>query len=88
MRIRLGVVVATACILASSVATRAEPAVKPPANEDCLACHGDADAKRANGSPVFVADKVLAGSTHAPLWTATVISPRSPNILIPRNSRR
>jgi hypothetical protein len=67
MRIRLGVVVATACVLASSVATGAEPAVKPPANEDCLACHGDAAVKRANGSPVFVADKVLAGSTHAPL---------------------
>src|SRR6266568_5365423 len=67
MRTRLGVLIATACVIASSVAIGAEPDVKPPANEDCLACHGDKDAKRANGSPIFVADHALTASTHGPL---------------------
>ena len=32
----------------------AQDAPKPPANDDCLACHADADAKRASGSSVAV----------------------------------
>jgi len=35
-----------ACLLAGGIAQAGQAAPKPPANEDCLACHGDADAKR------------------------------------------
>jgi nitrate/TMAO reductase-like tetraheme cytochrome c subunit len=47
-------------------AGQAEPA-KPPANEDCLACHGEPDAKRANGTPIAVSLPAYEASTHAPL---------------------
>ena len=40
---------------------------KPPANDDCLACHGDPDAKRANGTSVAVDAPALAASTHGPM---------------------
>lgn len=38
-----------------------------PTNEDCLACHTDASATRANGTSVFVDQKPLAASTHGPM---------------------
>jgi len=47
-----------------------EPApadVKPPANEDCLACHEDTSSARADGTSVAVNPKVFAASLHAPL---------------------
>jgi nitrate/TMAO reductase-like tetraheme cytochrome c subunit len=40
---------------------------KPPANEDCLACHGDPDAKRANGTHVAVDLPTFAASKHGPI---------------------
>jgi len=41
--------------------------VRPPANEDCLACHDDDSLKRANGTALTVHKKVLDASVHAPL---------------------
>lgn len=50
---------------AAALAAAAQPAgVKPPSNEDCLTCHGEADAKRDNGRSVFVPKKKLAASVH------------------------
>jgi Cytochrome c3/Class III cytochrome C family len=49
-------------------AAGAEQSVKPPANDDCLACHGDPSAKRANGSSVAFDEtiqKAFAKSKHA-----------------------
>jgi nitrate/TMAO reductase-like tetraheme cytochrome c subunit len=68
MAVRLGVPFAIAMLLSSGLAAGAEPAaVKPPANEDCLACHADADAKRANGTSVAFQQAAFEHSTHAPL---------------------
>jgi len=41
--------------------------VKPPGNEDCLACHDDDSLKRANGAPVTVHKAAFDMSVHAPL---------------------
>jgi hypothetical protein len=43
------------------------PPPKPPANDDCLACHGEPDAKRANGTPISVDASAYKGSAHAEL---------------------
>ena len=43
------------------------PEIKPPANEDCLACHEDDSLKRANGAPLTVHKAVFGASVHAPL---------------------
>jgi hypothetical protein len=37
---------------------------KPPTNDDCLMCHGDAGAVRANGKPVAVTPDVFGASIH------------------------
>ncbi|MGE5242698.1 MAG: hypothetical protein ACM3SQ_00535 [Betaproteobacteria bacterium] len=39
----------------------------PPANDDCLACHGDKDAKRADGSTIYVDQAAFAASKHGPM---------------------
>jgi len=54
---------AFALALAAQVAT-AEPA---PTNDDCLACHGDADAKREDGRTMAVDAKLFDQSTHGPM---------------------
>ncbi len=56
----------SAAILTAAAArlSAAPPAPKPPTNQDCQTCHGDAGAKRANGRPIFVSDKAFAGSVH------------------------
>ena len=68
MRRRL-IVIALLAAVAMSVASRAaaQKAPKPPANGDCLACHGDADAKRASGSSVAVDAKIFSSSIHGEL---------------------
>src|SRR3989338_4809443 len=38
-----------------------------PANDDCLACHGDSTATRGNGSSIAVALEVFGRSTHGTL---------------------
>jgi predicted CXXCH cytochrome family protein len=55
MRIRIGSVVAAAWLFASPAAAD-QSSPKPPANEDCLACHGE-----------HVDSKQFAKSTHGPL---------------------
>jgi hypothetical protein len=45
----------------------AAPEIKPPANDDCLACHDDDSLKRGNGTPLTVHKAVFAASVHAPL---------------------
>ena len=42
----------------------AAPAARGPANDDCLACHGDASAKNGRGKSVFVAKAKFASSVH------------------------
>ena len=39
----------------------------PPANDDCLACHEDDSAARADGRPVVVKQAVFDDSMHGPL---------------------
>jgi hypothetical protein len=58
--------VAAACLLSTAAAAGQEPP-KPPANEDCLVCHGEADAKRADGRAIAVDAKHFEASIHGPL---------------------
>ena len=65
---RLGLALATFLLL--GVCSRSGGAATgrhAPANDDCLACHGDPDAKRENGTSIGLDDKVFAASTHGPL---------------------
>src|SRR6185295_6046841 len=54
-----------------SAAGAATP-VKPPGNDDCLTCHADKDAKRANGKSVFVAKQKFDSSVHGQAGIACV----------------
>ena len=65
MRTTTIVALAAAWLFAGPAA--AQPAPKPPANDDCLACHGDADAKREDGRLIAVDAKLFDQSTHGPL---------------------
>ncbi len=68
MRTCLRVLLALLAFAAVTGPARAEQsAPQPPANDDCLACHGEADAKRASGTPIFVAAQAFAASIHGPL---------------------
>jgi hypothetical protein len=49
-----------------------QAAPKPPANDDCLACHGDESAKRANGTSVAVKPEVFGASIHGAAGIACV----------------
>lgn len=66
---RLGVTLAFLLLgfAAAADAGAAAQAVKAPANDDCLACHGDKDAKRENGSSIAVDQTVFTNSKHGPL---------------------
>ncbi len=61
---RFGFVVAACLFAAPAVAGQAD---KPPANDDCLACHGDATAKRDDGRSMAVDAKRFAATTHGPM---------------------
>jgi hypothetical protein len=63
----LRILAAGAAALALAAPVSAQPAVRPPANEDCLACHADPAAVRTNGTPVVVLPEKYAASVHAPL---------------------
>ncbi len=65
MWIRTGTFLAVACLVATAAA--AQPAPKPPANDDCLACHGDTTAKRDDGRSIAVDAKTFEISTHGPM---------------------
>lgn len=54
-------------VLGCAAAAGAGQAPAAPANDDCLACHGDPAAARANGSLVAVDAPTLAASKHGPL---------------------
>ena len=58
--------VAAAFMMSTSAAAGQAPPT-PPANEDCLACHGDADSKRPDGRTIAVDAKRFDVSTHGPL---------------------
>ena len=59
-----------AAALAAPLTTAAQ--TTPPTNDDCLACHGDPSAARADGRPVAVAPQPFAGSVHGGLGLACV----------------
>lgn len=46
--------------------------VKPPANDDCLTCHADKDAKRSNGRSVLVLKPKFDASVHGQAGVACV----------------
>lgn len=60
-RFGLGIVTAVVCLLAAAAAAQTPAA---PVNDDCLACHGDSTATRANGTSIAVASDVLGKSVH------------------------
>lgn len=65
---------ATIVLCLAAARATAEP-VKPapaPTNEDCLTCHEDPTAKRANGSSVFVAKDKFSASVHGQAGLACV----------------
>ena len=64
-------VVLAAAWLAVPQSLLAQPPT-PPANDDCLACHGDNSAVRADGRPVAVAPDAFAGSVHGALGLSCV----------------
>ena len=64
MRRSLRAWLAAGGLLISAAAGAAQDASKPPANDDCLACHDDKDAKRADGSAIAVDAKTIAASKH------------------------
>jgi Cytochrome c3 len=67
---------ASAAILLCFAAARvtAEPVKPPPSptNEDCLTCHEDPAAKRANGTSIFVAKDKFSASVHGQAGLACV----------------
>jgi len=66
MRTLFRVLFATFCLVLGgpAVTDAGQSSPKPPANEDCAACHGDPDAKRANGTRIGVDAPAFAASTH------------------------
>lgn len=67
---RLGLSLATTLFVlgfAAAAHAQAPGAVKPPGNDDCLACHGDVEAKRENGTSIGLDPAVFAASKHGPL---------------------
>ncbi|MEI6667660.1 MAG: cytochrome c3 family protein [Acidobacteriota bacterium] len=66
LRLLIGLVVLTGAeaVAMARPQSKAPGSVKPPANDDCLACHGDAGAVRANGTSVAVKAPEFAASIH------------------------
>lgn len=52
------------CGVAVGTPAIAQQAAKAPTVEDCLMCHGDASAARADGRPVMVLSETYQGSIH------------------------
>ena len=69
MRILLRVALVIAALFGGTamVAGADQTAPKPPSNDDCLACHGDKDAKRADNTPIFVDARPFEVSKHGPM---------------------
>jgi hypothetical protein len=65
MRLFSRVLVTAAClVLGVAAVAGAQSAPIPPANDDCLGCHSDPDAKRADGTSMAVDASALAASSH------------------------
>jgi hypothetical protein len=62
MRVRWQLVAGLLVCLVPAPALAQAPA--PPTNDDCLLCHSDPETTRADGTPVLVDPKTLAGSIH------------------------
>ena len=62
MWIRIGCVIAAVWLAARPAA--GQPATTAPANDDCLACHGDPDAKSDSGRTVAVDAAKFIDSVH------------------------
>jgi hypothetical protein len=62
MSIRLVMFCVAACLTATAAAAQ-----KPPANDDCLACHGDSSLKRDDGRSLAVDPAPFQASTHGPM---------------------
>ena len=77
-RVFIRLLICTTAIIGSAAAAAAGPsaqataAPKPPTNDECLACHGDAGAVRANGTPVAVKAAEFAASIHGAVGLACV----------------
>jgi nitrate/TMAO reductase-like tetraheme cytochrome c subunit len=54
-------------LLCAAAPDAAAQAPSPPTTEDCLACHDDASAARADGTPVAVPGATFGGSVHGGL---------------------
>jgi nitrate/TMAO reductase-like tetraheme cytochrome c subunit len=65
-------VAATAIVLMLASAPGQAGAPASPSDEDCLACHEDPEAKRSDGSSVFLDKKKLASSIHGEAGLACV----------------
>ena len=65
MWIRIGCVIAAVWLAARPAA--GQPATTAPANDDCLACHGDSAATRDDGRSIAVDAGVFDASTHGPM---------------------
>lgn len=63
---RLVTLTAAAWLLAAPAAA-AQASPRPPANDDCLACHGDPSTKRDDGRSLAVDAKAFDASTHGPM---------------------
>jgi cytochrome b subunit of formate dehydrogenase len=72
LRGRVAAVLFGTILFGAGAAGSAAPATKAPTNEDCQTCHGDAEAKRADGRSVFVAEKKFAASVHGQAGLACV----------------
>jgi Cytochrome c3 len=62
---RIGCLFAVAWLAAQPAAGQSLP--KFPANDDCLACHGDPTAKRDDGRSMAVDARLFEASTHGPM---------------------
>jgi nitrate/TMAO reductase-like tetraheme cytochrome c subunit len=68
-------VMLAACLLAATTLAQkasAPAALKPPSNDDCLACHADASATGANGRSIAVAPEKFVASVHGQAGIACV----------------
>jgi hypothetical protein len=66
------VLLLAACLSTGTALAQKPAAPKPPTNDDCLACHGDASLKAANGRSVAVAAEKFAASIHGQSGLACV----------------
>src|SRR5438045_5355085 len=72
MRTRWLFLLLAAALLRPSPASAQAAAPATPTNDDCLTCHGDPGAVRADGRPVVVKPEAFGASVHAAAGLACV----------------